>query len=81
MLFRSKAGQPFAYPDLLTFYDVDTKIEQTLYEMFMDHRMKTFQGAFHMNPDYTTWYGYAKMKKDLVEIREMAADMKKKAGK
>jgi hypothetical protein len=42
--------------------------------------MKTFQGAFHMNPDYTT-YGYAKMKKDVVEIREMAADMKKKAGK
>jgi hypothetical protein len=34
-----------------------------------------------MNPDYTTWYGYAKMKKDLVEIREMATDMKKKAGK
>jgi hypothetical protein len=43
--------------------------------------MKTFQGAFHMHPDYSTWYGYAKMQKDLVEIREMAADMKKKAGK
>jgi hypothetical protein len=80
-IIKQKAGQPFAYPDLLTFYDVDTKIEQTLYEMFMDHRMKTFQGAFHMNPDYTTWYGYAKMKKDLTEIREMAEDMKKKTGK
>lgn len=80
-IIKQKAGQPYAYPDLLTFYDVDTKIEQTLYEMFMDHRMKTFQGAFHMNPDYTTWYGYAKMKKDLTEIREMAEDMKKKAGK
>ena len=80
-VIKQKEGQPFAYPDLLTFYDVDTKIEQTLYEMFMDHRMKTFQGAFHMNPDYTTWYGYAKMKKDLTEIREMAEDMKKKATK
>ena len=80
-IIKKKEGQPFAYPDLLTFYDVDTKIEETLYEMFMDHRMKTFQGAFHMNPDYTTWYGYAKMKKDLTEIREMAEDMKKKAGK
>jgi hypothetical protein len=80
-IIKQKPGQPFAYPDLLTFYDVDTKIEQTLYEMFMDHRMKTFQGAFHMNPDYTTWYGYAKMKKDLTEIREMAEDMKKKTGK
>jgi hypothetical protein len=69
------------YPDLLAFYNVDTKIEQTLYEMFMDHRMKAFQGAFHMNPDYATWYGYAKLHKDLVEIREMAADMRAKAAK
>ncbi len=43
----------------------------------MDHRMKTFQAAFHINPDFTTWYGYAKMKKDLVEIKELAAQMKK----
>jgi hypothetical protein len=69
------------YPDLLAFYNVDTKIEQTLYEMFMDHRMKAFQGTFHMNPDYATWYGYAKLNKDLVEIREMAGDMRAKAGK
>jgi Seven times multi-haem cytochrome CxxCH len=66
------------YPDLLTFYDVDTHIEEILYEMFMDHRMKAFQGGFHMNPDYSTWYGYAKMKKDLVEIRELAVDMRNK---
>ncbi|NLA74134.1 MAG: cytochrome C [Deltaproteobacteria bacterium] len=65
-----------SYPDLLAFYEVDTQIEQTLYEMFMDHRMKTFQGAFHLNYDYSTWYGYAKMKKDLVEIREMAKNMR-----
>jgi len=64
-----------AYPDLLNFYDVNTKIEQLLYEMFMDHRMKMFQGAFHMNPDYSFWYGYAKMRKDLVEIRELARQM------
>jgi len=64
------------YPQLLAFYEVETHIEEILYEMFMDHRMKTFQGAFHINPDYTTWYGYAKMKKDLVEIRELAVDMR-----
>ncbi|MBW2040184.1 MAG: cytochrome C [Deltaproteobacteria bacterium] len=64
------------YPDLLTFYDVNTKIEEILYEMFMDHRMKTFQGAFHINYDYSTWYGFAKMKKDLVEIRELAEKMR-----
>lgn len=63
------------YPDLLAFYNVDTKIEQVLYEMFMDHRMKAFQANFHMNPDYATWYGYAKLKKDLVEIRELGQKM------
>ena len=71
----------FPYPDLLTFYEVNTPVEELLYEMFMDHRMKTFQGAFHINPDYTTWYGYAKLKKDLVEIKELAAHMRKGARK
>ena len=64
------------YPDLLEFYDAGTKVETLLYEMFMDHRMKAFQGTFHINPDYATWYGYAKMKKGLTEIREVAAKMK-----
>jgi ribosomal protein S20 len=64
-----------AYPDVLTFYDAITPIEQTLYVMFLEHRMRAFQGAFHMNPDYVTWYGLAEMKKDLVEIKHEAARM------
>lgn len=76
-LIQRKKDAP-AYPDLLAFYDVHTKIEQTLYEMFMDHRMKAFQAGFHMNPDYATWYGFAKMKKDLVEIREEAKKIRKR---
>jgi len=74
-IIQKPAGHP-AYPDLLAFYDVNTQIEQILYEMFMDHRMKTIQGAFHMNYDYSTWYGYAKLKKDLVEIRELNEKMR-----
>ena len=68
-----------AYPDLLTFYDAITPIEQTLYVMFLEHRMRAFQGAFHMNPDYVTWYGLAEMQKDLVEIKHDAAVMLKEA--
>jgi hypothetical protein len=68
-----------AYPDLLTFYDAETPIEQELYVMFLEHRMRAFQGAFHMNPDYTTWYGLAEMKKDLVSIRHEAERMRKEA--
>ena len=72
----NKATWP--YPDLLNFYEVDTPIEQKLYEMFMDYRMKTFQAAFHINPDYTTWYGYARMKETLVEMKHMAQHMRMK---
>jgi len=64
------------YPQLLAFYEVDTSVEQHLYDMFMDYRMKTFQGAFHINPDYTTWYGYAKMKQALAEIKELDQQMR-----
>ena len=78
-IIKKRSEYP-AYPDLLTFYDVYTKIKQLLYEMFMDHRMKTFQGAFHLNYDYSTWYGYAKMKKDLTEIKELAEEMRKEKG-
>ena len=73
-----KRKDGIAYPDLLTFYDVQTKIEGILYDMFMDHRMKTFQGAFHINYDYSTWYGYAKMKQDLLEIKELEKEMRGK---
>lgn len=78
-IIKPKEGQA-NYPDLLTFYNVETKVEELLYEMFMDHRMKTFQGAFHINYDYSTWYGYAKLHKDVVEIREIAREMRAKAG-
>lgn len=76
-LIKKRKDYP-AYPDLLAFYDVNTKVEEELYSMFMDYRMKTFQGAFHNNPDYTTWYGYAKMKKGLVAIKEEAGKMSAK---
>lgn len=46
-------------PDLLQFYLVQSPVEQELYLSFMDYRMKAFQGSFHMNPDYSHWYGWA----------------------
>jgi len=58
--------------DLLQFYEVENPIEQRLYTMFLSHRMKTYQGAFHLNPDYLHWYGWAEMRKDLAEIKAEA---------
>ncbi len=65
-----------AFPDLLTFHDAPTVIEQTLFEMYLKHRMRTFQGAFHGNPDYALWYGWSEMVRDLTEIREEAARLR-----
>jgi hydroxylamine dehydrogenase len=67
--------RPFSV-DVLRFYEVDHPIEQKLYVMLMEHRMRTFQGAFHMNPDYQHWYGWAEMKRDLAEIKAEAAQLR-----
>jgi hypothetical protein len=71
--------RPKDYPpsvDLLRFYEVQHPIEQKLYVMFLEHRMRSFQGAFHMNPDYQHWYGWAEMKRDLYEIRREAKELR-----
>ncbi len=77
-VIKAAEGKP-AYPDILTFYDAITPIEQTLYVMFLEHRMRAFQGAFHMNPDYVTWYGLAQLNRDLVEIRAEARRMRRES--
>jgi len=66
-----------AFPDLLTFHDAPTVIEQKLFVMFLEHRMRAFQGAFHASDDYAMWYGWSEMQRDLTEIRELAADLRR----
>lgn len=68
----------FAYPDFLYFLrtngskiDNMSHIDQVLFEMYMKHRMRTYQGQFHVNPDYAYWYGWAMMTKSLGEIQEL----------
>jgi hypothetical protein len=65
----------YNYPDLLTFHDAPTAIEQKLFVMFLEHRMRTFQGTFHANPDYALWYGWSEMVRSLTEIKELAESM------
>ena len=77
-LLEKPESYAFAYPDLLTFHDSPTTIENRLFTMHLKHRMRAFQGAFHMNPDYTLWYGWNEMVQDLDEIRAMAAEMREK---
>ncbi|MGB5573037.1 MAG: multiheme c-type cytochrome [Thermoanaerobaculia bacterium] len=75
-ILEKPEGYAYAFPDLLTFHDAPTPIEQTLFEMHLKHRMRAFQGAFHANPDYALWYGWSEMVRDLADIQEMAEEMR-----
>jgi hydroxylamine dehydrogenase len=66
----------YPFPDLLAFHDAPTPIEQKLFVMFLEHRMRTFQGTFHANPDYALWYGWSEMQQDLSEIKLMAEEIR-----
>jgi hypothetical protein len=71
----------YAFPNLLTFHDAPTVIEQKLFVMYLEHRMRTFQGTFHASPDYALWYGWSEMQRDLTEIRELADQMRREKKK
>jgi len=71
----------YAFPDVLTFYDAPTPIEQELFVMFLEHRMRTFQGTFHANPDYALWYGWSELVQDLSRIKLQAAELRRKLAK
>jgi hydroxylamine dehydrogenase len=67
----------YAFPNLLTFHDAPTVIEQKLFVMYLEHRMRTFEGTFHNSPDYAMWYGWSEMQRDLTEIKELADTMRR----
>ncbi len=75
-LLEKPEAYAYPFPDLLTFHDAPTAIEQKLFVMFLEHRMRTFQGTFHASPDYALWYGWSEMVRDLTEIKELAKEMR-----
>jgi hypothetical protein len=78
-LLKKPDSYASAFPDLLTFHDAPTVIEQKLFVMFLEHRMRAFQGTFHANPDYALWYGWSEMQRDLTEIKAHAAELREKS--
>ena len=82
-IIKKPDNYSFAYPDLFYFMrtgggDIGqmSHIDQVLFQMYMKHRMRTYQGFFHVNPDYAYWYGWAMMTKDLGKIKKMAKTMR-----
>lgn len=68
-------------PDLLQFYEAKSAAEQELYLIFLEYRQRAFQGAFHANPDYMHWYGWAKVKEASARIKEDAERLRAEAKK
>lgn len=77
-VLEKPANYAHPFPDLLTFHDAPTPIEQRLFVMHLKHRMRAFQGVFHANPDYALWYGWSEMVRDLSEIKYMAEELRRK---
>ncbi|MFO7760602.1 MAG: multiheme c-type cytochrome [Thermodesulfobacteriota bacterium] len=86
-IIEKPEGYPHDYPFLLTFMHTNganwdqnpddlSYIDQVLLQMYMKHRMRTYQAFFHVNPDYAYWYGWEEMTKDLGEIKELARTMR-----
>ncbi len=71
------ANYAYPFPDLLTFHDAPTEIEQELFVMYLEHRMRAFQGTFHANPDYAIWYGWSELKRSIGKISTLAEDMRR----
>jgi len=79
-ILKKSDNYAYPFPDLLTFHDAPTPIEQELFVMFLEHRMRTFQGTFHANPDYALWYGWSEMTRSLSEIKRMATELRREQG-
>lgn len=76
-IIKKPDNYAFAYPDFLHFMQTGgSHIDQVLFQMYMKHRMRTYQAFFHVNPDYAYWYGWAMMVKDLGEIKELTKTMR-----
>jgi hypothetical protein len=81
-IIKKPDSYAFAYPDFLYFMQTGgSYIDQVLFQMYMKHRMRTYQAFFHVNPDYAYWYGWAMMVKDLDHIKELAHTMRATAKK
>jgi hypothetical protein len=58
-------GGPMLYRDL-------SRIERLYFKLYKYDQVKTWQGAYHMNPDYAHWYGWAETNLTFTDIADEA---------
>ncbi len=86
-IIKKPESYPFNYPFILALMHTNgtnwdenldslSYIDQVLLQMYFKHRMRAYQGFFHVNPDYAYWYGWNMMTQDLGEIKHLAKSMR-----
>lgn len=68
-------------PDLLGLYSPPNPLEEKLWEIFLRHRLILLHGVFHNNPDYTSNYGWIKLKTAYEDVKRMAQELLPGEGK
>ena len=63
-------GGPMLYRNL-------TQIERYYFKLYKYDFVKTWHGAYHFNPDYTHWYGWAEMNLTFADIADEAYDKRR----
>lgn len=54
-----------------------THLERLYFKMYKYDFVKTWHGAYHANPDYTHWYGWAELNLDFSDIASAAYDIRR----
>jgi hypothetical protein len=63
-------GGPMLYRDL-------SRIERLFFKLYKFDQVKTWHGAYHMNPDYAHWYGWAESNLTFADIADEATKVRK----
>jgi len=60
-------------------YGGTSAIEQMFFQTYKYDHVNTFKGAYHINPDYSHWYGWARVLPDVDTIKGEEARLRKAA--
>jgi len=54
-----------------------SSLERMFFKMYKYDNVKAWQGAYHFNPDYAHWYGWAELNMDLADISSEAGKIRR----
>ena len=60
-------------------YGGTSAIEQMFFQTYKYDHVNTFKGAYHINPDYSHWFGWARVQPDIDQIKGEEARLRKAA--